>query len=230
MYECDEYNKTISGLIERIQDEISDINIGIVSLQTSQKKLKGLIHILESLNIDKGSLITQINSSIDVLAWNDGRPIFEKDRWIPNYNDIDIVLHLPCNFLKVRLDPQNKSKLIDCPLSHLGRRYTKLLVYMLSHPKSQICSETTNDIYKDGREIQPTTLSKSIKALREILHQSSPDAPYILTVKDPAEIHSMTGHFYQMNPKCHYLVIVRNFENSSQLPQQRAQKLPSDEF
>jgi hypothetical protein len=230
MLEYNKYNSAIDKVVRQISQDIAAIESALKPLQSSLVRLKAVIPVIRSLLTESSPLITSVDASHDVLAVADGQNVCENDMLPQNYNDFDIILDLPNNLLKVRLDPQKKSKLIDCSISHLGRRRMKLLVYMLEHPKSRICAEMIDNIYQDDHEIEPNTLSKSIRSLREVMHQDKPEANYILTVKDPAEIHSMTGHFYQMNPKWRYLVIVRNIDKSSQIPQQRAHKLPSDEF
>ncbi len=95
MYSHNQYNPIISGLIERIRDEVSGINSVVASLQTHQKKLMGLIPILESLHPDNDQLnITNIQA-IDAVAYDHGRPVFKGDNWKPDYNNFDVVLNLP---------------------------------------------------------------------------------------------------------------------------------------
>jgi hypothetical protein len=230
MLEYNEYILAIDNVVRHMSQDIAAIESALKPLQSSLVRLKAVIPVIRSLRADSGSLITSVDVSHEVLAVADGQNVCENDMLPRHYNDFDIILDLPNHLLKVRLDPKNKSELIDCSISHLGRRRMKLLVYVLEYPKSRICAEMIDNIYQDGHEIEPNTLSKSIGSLREVVHQDKPDANYIMTEKDPAEIHSMTGHFYQMNPKWRYLVIMKNIDKSSQIPQQRAHKLPSDEF
>lgn len=128
--------------------------------------------------------------------------------------DYDLILSLPDQSLRFRMDPASHSPLISTDFDGIGPQRMQILIYMLENPGTSFHAGNISKAYpprlysNKPDALSVGTFAKTISDFRKILRQTRTKGPYLVTTFDWDGVTQLKkGAVYMINPQWKYLVI-----------------------